>query len=759
MACQLTIRERYYVQNPLSPRLEVDRMVATTESYRADVAQDIRALQLEALRAITIAGFVISALWTTVLTLSVPHDTIISWVFPAALALSSAKNLWLLERRPLAASFALPFDLVALAGIYMWLRPGPAAPFMTIPAILVAGVVVSRRWTLIVALVCVLVAGMTSWWQAGGWLSDTAIVALLLNGVALPLTLLSTHNLYTALEWATQCHTRAVESLIALRERQGELRRVGDVLQRNQERMHYLNLRLEQAKVAAEEAYRTKQHFVANVSHELRTPLNLITGFSEMMAFSPESYGGVALPPQYRDDVTEIYRSSRHLLGLVEDVLALAQLEAGHMIIKRDWASLRSVVEEAVDTMAPLIEAKGLALHCTTSAELPLVYMDSGRVRQILLNLLNNAYRYTTHGLIDLTVDYEVDHALITVRDSGIGISEADLPHIFEEFHNLSKGPNAARSSGFGLGLSISRRLVEAHGGRIWATSTLGEGSSFHVALPISIDQHEALRPSLVRTASRLEREISKPVLLVVCEDEEDLLARHLEDYDVVHARPEQALSACEQYLPTVLWVNDYAPATDSARYLAPIRRDYPTMPVIACRIPTLADQARRLWADDYLAKPITRERVMETIVRFDREQAIETILIVDDDPRLLNMLQRVLSSGEQRTYRVLAACGGQEGLDLLAQERPDLVLLDLAMPGISGYDLLDAIHKQYDRAGPRVVLMTGVELDEGERPVYQITVGSQSGFSTLAALKMIRALLGEVSPRIKRSQLLQQAH
>lgn len=732
-------------------------MAIADSRHQADVSQDIRSLQLEAAHTFAIAELALAAAWATVLTLSVPHDAPTSWLFPLGLALSGVKNLWLLDRRPSLARLSLPFDLIVLMGVYTFLRPGPVTPFLTIPAILVAGVVMSRRWTLVVALVCLLLMGGASWWQEGGRLSEVAIMALLLHAVTLALTLLSTHNLYTAIAWATQSHMRAVESLLALRERQAELKRVGDVLQRNQERMHYLNLRLEQAKVAAEESYRTKQHFAANVSHELRTPLSLIMGFSEMMAFSPESYGGVRLPPQYRDDVMQIYRSSKHLLGLVEDVLALAQLEAGHMIVKRDWASLGAVVQEAVEAMAPLIEAKGVALHCAIPADLPLVYIDAGRMRQILLNLLNNAYRYTARGSIDVAIECRDSQALITVRDSGVGISEADLPHIFEEFHNLSKGPNAARSGGFGLGLSISRRLVEAHGGRIWASSTLGQGSCFHITLPLSISDREALRPSLVRTASRLERQVSKPVLLAVGEDDSSLLARHLEDYDVVQVRPEGALAACEQYLPTVLLVNDHA--ADGLPCLASIQRQFPTLPVVTCHIPTLSDQARRLQAHDYLTKPVTRKRVLEMVARLDREQPIAKILLVDDDSQLLSMLQRVLRAGDERSYRVLAACGGEEGIQLLAQERPDLILLDLAMPGVSGYDVLEAIPAHYEDGGPRVVLMTGVALDEGETPVYQITISNTGGFSTAAALKMIKALLAEVSPRVERRELLQQVY
>ncbi|MBC7256609.1 MAG: HAMP domain-containing histidine kinase, partial [Chloroflexi bacterium] len=476
--------------------------------------------------------------------------------FPFLLALGAACAQWFAKKHALLASLTLCGTLLLAAGCYGWFRPSPAGPFLTIPAILTASVILPPIGTLSITFASLIMTAGIAWLRGSPAFSSTLYLGWLFSATTWILSYVATHNLQLAVQWANLSQKAALESLEGLRERRAELRRLTDLLRQNQERLHYLNIRLEQAKVAAEEAYRTKQHFVANVSHELRTPLNLITGFSELMAFSPASYGGIRLPAPYRQDVMEIWRSSKHLLSLVEDVLALAQLEAGQMIVKRDWGDLLAVIRDACETVAPLVEAKGLALCLDLPSSLPAAYIDAGRIRQVLLNLLNNAQRFTHEGKITVRAEIQGNEIIVSVSDTGVGIASEDLPHIFEEFRNLSKGSSSGGSGGFGLGLSISRRLVEAHGGRLWAESTLGQGSTFFLSLPLEAQMGALGRPTLIRTASRPSAHRRKPVLLVISDEEDDLLSRHLEDFEVVYASPHEVEAACEQYLPFAIWAN-----------------------------------------------------------------------------------------------------------------------------------------------------------------------------------------------------------
>lgn len=713
--------------------------MSASEEVSVGAQYDLRMLRLESLQNICKALYVLAGAWSTYLAFRVPHDDLFTWLFPALLALGAIVAQWLAQKHPPLAGFALCLTLVGLAGLYGWFRAGPAGPFLTIPAILAASVILPPLWTFFITLTSLIMTGTIAWLGGNAGFASTLYLGWLFSAVTWVLSYVATHNLQLAVRWANLSQKAALESLEGLRERRAELRRLSDLLRQNQERLHYLNIRLEQAKVAAEEAYRMKQHFVANVSHELRTPLNLITGFSELMAFSPSSYGGIQLPPAYRQDVMEIWRSSKHLLGLVEDVLALAQLEAGHMIVKRDWGDLTSVVRDACETIAPLIEAKGLDLEIDLPSSLPPVYMDAGRIRQVLLNLLNNAQRFTHEGKVSVCVQPGAQEVVVSVSDTGVGIAPEDLPHIFEEFHNLSKGPTSGSSGGFGLGLSISRRLMEAHGGRLWAESTPGQGSTFFLSLPLNAQEGITSRPTLIRTASRPGIPRRKPVLLVISDDEDDILKHHLGDFEVVYAPLREARNAFEQYLPVAIWVNRQPTHEGLPAELDGLAS---STPIITCRLPTRADFARQMRADYFLRKPVTREQLLQAIAALEAENLspIRTVLIIDDDPPFLRMMQRFLAGN---TLRVLTTSDAEEGLEILEHEKPDVLLLDLAMPNLNGYDVLAALAQREDGRGhTRIVLVSGVVRDEREALVYALHLESGLGVPPLAAVRAAKAFL-----------------
>lgn len=233
----------------------------------------------------------------------------------------------------------------------------------------------------------------------------------------------------------------------------------------------------------AEEARRAKEQFVANVSHELRTPLNMIVGFSEMIIQAPKAYGA-ALPAALRADLDVILRNAQHLASLINDVLDRSQVEAGRMALTRERVALPEIIDEARSGVERLYGSKGLYLRVEVPAELPPVFCDRTRIREVLLNLLTNAARYAEQGGVDLHAWQEGSDVIVSVADTGPGIAPEDAGKLFAPFQQLD-GSIRRRYGGSGLGLAISKDFVELHGGKMWLESEKGRGSTFFFRLPI----------------------------------------------------------------------------------------------------------------------------------------------------------------------------------------------------------------------------------------------------------------------------------
>ena len=414
---------------------------------------------------------------------------------------------------------------------------GPTQTVMLyVPYVVVAAMLSSTPVTLLLTLACAGLAALFGW-QAGQEPAVALLPALLISLTGLA-ALVSSRRLYTALGWALNMTGQARRNAEEAQNNRAELRRVLQTLDIAYGRLERTNRALIFAQESADQAYRFKSEFVANVSHELRTPLNLIVGFSEMMATAPESYGGVPLPRAYRGDMMATYRNACHLLELINDVLDLSQLEAGQLPLTKQRIDLREVIREAAAMVQGLADARGLELQVAVPDEpLPLL-MDRTRIRQVLLNLLTNAMRYTQHGWVRIAVDTGTsDHngkeaagfATVAVADSGRGIEPANLHRAFEAFSRLDE---AQIRDGSGLGLAISKKFIELHDGRIWIESELGKGTCVSFTLPLP----EAR--SLPRSAYHLNRplaDLDAPTqVLVLHEDPRTLsiLRRHIEECD-----------------------------------------------------------------------------------------------------------------------------------------------------------------------------------------------------------------------------------
>jgi CheY-like chemotaxis protein len=473
-----------------------------------------------------------------------------------------------------------------------------------------------------------------------------------------------------------------------------------------------------------------------------------------MIVNAPQAYGR-RLPAALLADLAVILRNSQHLASLINDVLDLSQLAAGQMALAREQVALPEIIAAAATAVRPLFESKGLYLRTELPADLPPISADRTRIREVMLNLLSNAGRFTERGGITVRGQRQGNDLVISVADTGPGIAAADQERLFLPFQQLDVSLSR-RYGGAGLGLSISREFVELHGGKMWVESEPGAGATFFFTLPLDNSPAPAtgaqrwLTPGweyLQRTRPSLVQPTPAPSKIVVCEADGSLqrwLTRYLSHLEIV-AVPDMA-GAAEQLTTApaqALLVNTASVAetlqqSDLAAWLPN------NVPVIICSAPGASAAARGLGVADYLIKPIARETLLATLDRLRLRG--KTILVADDDADTLRLFRRVLTSAEPG-YRVLTATDGREAWRVLREERPDAILLDLLMPETDGFELLAA--KNADpllRDIPAVVISARDPLG---RPIVsrELAVTCNAGLSLPQLLACIEALSAILSP------------
>ncbi len=415
--------------------------------------------------------------------------------------------------RPMLAAGVYLLGLVGVVAVVTLFLEDRSAYYLYMPVVLIAAMLTNPRITWGTALLSVAMTLAVDG-RRGPWSWEVASPIALIALTALA-SWLSARRLFIALAWMFSMTREAQRKAEEARQHRAELQRVLKTLDEAYVRLERANEALIFAREAAEKAYRFKAEFVANVSHELRTPLNLIVGFSEMMATAPESYGGVPLPREYRGDVMAIYRSARHLSDLINDVLDLSRIEAGRLPLAKEPTDLAEVVREATEMVRGLAEARGLRLELELPEALPLLRFDRTRIRQVLLNLLTNATRFTNRGWIRVRARLDPREVLITVEDSGRGIPPDRLAKAFEAFSQLDE---EHIQEGSGLGLAVSKKFIELHGGRMWIESELGRGTTVGFSLPIPQEGLE-VSVSSVRVPSWPRAPREQPVVLVPHDD------------------------------------------------------------------------------------------------------------------------------------------------------------------------------------------------------------------------------------------------
>ncbi len=560
-------------------------------------------------------------------------------------------------------------------------------------------------WAMIASLVALVAQGPTGLAE-----SEALVVTLTLIWGSAFAAWLGFRPVYVAAEWAWSNYSESARLSQELRIRQGELVGMVKSLTDAYDRLEKQDVALQSAVAAAEHARSLKAEFAAAISHELRTPINLILGVSEMMRDTSDHARAEVLPASVHEDIEVIYRNAYHISHLIDDILDLSQVDADRMGLHKEPVDLADVIGRATLVVSSLFERKGLYLRVSVPHDLPVLRADPIRVRQVLINLLSNATRFTDVGGVTVSATVTDRDVVISVADTGVGMPSDALPHVFEEFQQVGQMGACTNIgiTGSGLGLTISKRIVELHGGSIWVQSEVGEGSTFSFSLPFAEaivagfgDPHfHAFLPRANDSQAR--------VLAVLGEDPQAvrLLRRYLDDYEIVVADSREQLrrNAQESRLEAVV-----VTASDSLGAVHQVRADFPTLPVVYCPIRTTRTLARETGVADYLVKPVTAEQLEAALRRLHRR--IRTVLVVDDDKDMRRMLGRMVCFGA-RTRTVFEAANGADALRCVHDAQPDVILLDLLMPELDGYGFLRALraHKSPKRQSVIVVTAKGYE-------------------------------------------------
>lgn len=541
--------------------------------------------------------------------------------------------------------------------------------------------------------------------------------------------------------WTWEYYRRSRRMLDEARNRQGELKTALDDLMHANRQLDLLNEKLATFRLMAEEAQKTKTAFVAKVSHEFRTPLNMIIGLVGLMIENPEVYGQ-EIPPSIVEDLRIVHRNCEHLSSMVNDVLALSQVEGGRLKLHRERINLAEVTDEALTVVRPLLEKKGLSLRVCIPEGLPKVYCDRTRIRQVILNLMSNAARFTQEGGITLDIVQRDGNCVVSVTDTGPGISSEDARAIFEPFCQGANGLWQDKG-GSGLGLSISKQFVELHGGRIWLESEPGLGSTFYFQLPITPPMPVTSTPKRWIDENWVWTEhTSKPESLrqprkkriIICDESGELypmIDRYFDDVELVNTRDMTQASRELQAYPAHAVIMNSESQQDLRAKTEAARLQWQDTPIIGCSVSPPIKRSLEKGAVSYLIKPIRPDDIERAILGLG--VPVRRVLLVDDDPHVLQLFSRMLHVCDER-FEIITASNGEQALLELRSRPPDLMLLDIMMPEKDGWQVLE-IKSQDNTIKDIPVIIVSAQDPAEEPPSAEAVLLTMSGGMSLSKL------------------------
>ena len=466
------------------------------------------------------------------------------------------------------------------------------------------------------------------------------------------------------------------------------------------------------------EVDRLKSEFLANMSHELRTPLNSIIGFSRVILKGIDG----PLTDMQQTDLTAIYESGTQLLNLINDILDISKIDAGKMEFNFELTNLKELIKSVMLVSRALVKDTGVKLLTDVPDELPSVSADTRRIRQVLTNLLSNAAKFTEDGYIKVAATHDNYQVIVTVADTGIGIPPERINAVFERFEQVDS--SSTRSyGGTGIGMPLSLQFVKAHGGELWLDSTVGRGTTFFFSLPIerppepvaTLDEDEEERP---------HNPTSRIVLAV--DDDLDIITifrRYLEKQGYIVfglTDGSRVVEEARRLHPYAITLDVLMPDKDGWQIMQELQADPETrdMPVIVCSVKEDdMEKGFSMGVSDYLVKPVDGQDLLDALTRLDQLREEGYILVVDDNPDDRKLLQRVLSSAG---YDVQEASGGADAIARIHLEPPALIVLDLMMPDVDGFAVLEDLKAHSSTRRIPVVVVTAKELTTDEHTLLQ---------------------------------------